>query len=260
MPSEPSEPDLSVVVPVYGGAPWVRDRLTVLNEFLNSSGLTFELILVDDGSPDQAGSILDELANTWSHTRVVHHSSNRGKFAAIRTGMEGARGKTWLFTDSDVPYECTIIPELHDHLRSGFHIAIGDRNLPGSHYAEHLSFLRRLSTRCFTHAIRLFVTSGLEDTQCGIKAVRGDVGRVIYPLLEEVGFAGDVELLYVALKHHLDIKRVPARLIHQAPSTVRPFRDAFRMLRALFRIRRRHRRGTYESQALLNLSIRKYWN
>jgi dolichyl-phosphate beta-glucosyltransferase len=242
-------PELSVVIPVYQAADCVAERLSALCAFLDGTGISYELIAVDDGSRDESAARIEALA--LPRVRVLRRESNGGKFAAIADGMAQARGACCLFTDADVPYELPIVSQMVHLVRDGgFHVVIGDRTLPGSSYSEHLPPIRALATRLFTVFVRIFVTGGVPDTQCGIKAFRGDVARALFPLLRERGFAGDVELLYVALKHNLSLRRLPARLAYQGRSSVRPVRDGLAMLRAIPALRRRHRAGAYASPAL----------
>jgi dolichyl-phosphate beta-glucosyltransferase len=244
--------DLSVVIPAYDAAEFIEKRLGALCDFLAASELRYEVIAVDDGSRDDTPERIHALGR--AHVRLLRRPQNGGKFAAIASGMAECRGACCLFTDADVPYSLSAIPEMVHLVRErGFHLVIGDRTLPESSYGEHLGPVRALATRLFTAFVRLFVTGGLPDTQCGIKAFRGDVARSLFPLLRERGFAGDVELLYVALKYNLTIRRLPARLVFQGRSSVRPMRDGLAMLRAVLAIPGRYRAGAYASSALESL-------
>ncbi len=107
--------------------------------------------------------------------------------------------------------------------------------------------------------MRLLVTGGLFDTQRGLKGFRGDVADALFPLLLDERFSGDVELLYVALKYNLEIKRIPVRLRQSGPSTVRLGRDAMRMLARIGGLRRNWRRGRYASEALERIANQVYW-
>jgi dolichyl-phosphate beta-glucosyltransferase len=251
--------DLSVVIPVYNAAPFIEDRLIGLSRYLENSGIDYEIIPVDDGSLDGTGNILAGLG--LPSLRPVLLKSNRGKYGALAEGVRQTLGNCVVLTDADIPYELSAIPYMVSLVNGrGIHIVIGDRNLPGSHYIEDMTPLRRVASRAFTLAIRLLVTSGLFDTQCGLKAVRGDVARAIFPVMKEQGFAGDVEMLYVALKYNLEIKRIPARLQFQGDSSVRAFRHGASMLWSLVQIRERHRRGAYNSDCLTRISLQEYWN
>jgi dolichyl-phosphate beta-glucosyltransferase len=245
-------PDISVVIPVFNAERFLAERLGALVRYLEESPFEHEIVAVDDGSKDSSGAILDGLASPRFVS--IRSAENHGKFAAIRRGMATARGRCRIFTDADVPYRMNAILRAARLVNErGFHLLVGDRSLPQSSYAETLGPIRRVATLAFTTAVRLFVTSGLGDTQCGFKAVRGDVADAIFPLMREDGFAGDVELLYIALKHNLEIKRIPVELGFAGHSTVRPLVHGAAMLRSLFAIRQRYRSGAYESPILSRL-------
>ena len=72
----------------------------------------------------------------------------------------------------------------------------------------------------FSFLVRMLVTGELFDTQVGFKAFRGDVAAALFPLLTDDGFAGDVELLYIALKYNLAIRRIPVRLLRTGSAAV----------------------------------------
>ncbi len=251
--------DLSVVIPVHGGARELLERLPELRSRLDEEGFDHEIVLIDDASPDDGAELLKGLDD--ERIRVILLDENRGKFGALREGMRAATGAVRLFTDADLPYDSRVVRPMYDLVKQGgFHVVVGDRTLPGSIYRAELGLLRGLATRLFSLFVRLLVTGGLHDTQCGIKAFRADAAEALFGVGREDGFAGDVEILYVALIHNLAIRRVPARLVHQGPSSVRPFRDALRMIASLLRMRRRRRRGLYDDPALIALGSQDYWS
>ena len=250
--------DLSVVIPVFNGEQFILNTLTRLNEFLQKRIRSFEIIVVDDGSSDQT---LDRIKSfTNQNLRVLSSPANQGKFAALVAGMAHSHGRCRVFTDSDLPYELEAIPYIVNLINErGFHVVVGDRTLRSSEYRTHLPLLRRVATRWFSRLVTVFVTGGLFDTQCGLKGLRADVADALFPLLQDRGFSGDVELLYVALKYNLEIKRIPVRLRGSSPSAVRVVPHALRMLLRISKLRGSWSRGLYHSEALLRISDQSYW-
>ena len=88
---------ISVIVPVYGVEPYLRE---CIDSILNQTYRDFEIILVDDGSPDECGTICDEYANQDDRVRVFH-TENHGLSAARNVGLIEARGEAISFIDSD---------------------------------------------------------------------------------------------------------------------------------------------------------------
>src|SRR5450759_539355 len=248
--------DLSVVLPVYNGASFVASSVSALAEFLSRQRLSWEIVLVDDGSTDGTASLVP----ADSRVTVVRLATNRGKFAAVKAGMAAATGRCRVFTDADVPYDLEALPYVESLVNTrGFHVIVGDRALTESIYGKRLTRSRAAASRGFSFLVRMLVTGGLFDTQCGLKGFRGDVADALFPLLTVEGFAGDVELLYVALKYNLEIRRIPVRLRKSESSTVRFGTHAPGMLREVLRLRRKWVRGLYESEALRRLAAQDYW-
>ena len=250
--------DLSVVIPVYNGERYIRESLRTLQDYLAKHIGSAEVIVVDDGSTDGTRRILESLAGP--DLRVVGLDRNQGTFGALIAGMAGCRGSCCLFTDADLPYDLEAIPYIARLVNERhFHIVIGDRKLRESEYHEHLSFLRKLATEAFSFFVGVIVTGGLFDTQCGLKGLRADVAKAIFPLLRDKGFSGDVELLYVALKYNLEVKRIPARLRRSHPSSVNILTHAPRMLWRITHLRRNWKRGYYASADLARIARQAYW-
>ena len=246
--------DLSIVVPAYNAATLLPDRVALLLRYLKGTGVAFEVVIVDDGSTDDTWAAIERLRDDG--VVGVRLAENQGKFAAIKAGMQKATGRCRIFTDADIPYDCAVLQTMLSLVTDGgFHLVVGDRTLPDSRYAEDLGPLRKVATRSFSTIVRLLFTGELPDTQCGVKAFRGDVADVLFPMLVEDRFAGDVELLYVANKYNLAIRRVPVQLVHQGRSTLRPFVDAPQMLWSASQLRARFQRGDYESSALAAIAM-----
>ncbi len=242
---------MSVVLPSYRAAPLAARSAEVLAGYLDQVLPSWEILVVDDGGGDFGAAPLPERENI----RLLCHERNRGKGAAVRTGMLAARGRVRVFTDADLPYDRELIPLMAELIDArGFHLVIGDRTLPGSVYGEATSLARRTLSGVASKFIGTLVTGGFFDTQCGIKAVRGDVADELFRLVRIDRFAFEVEVVYLALKHGLDIKRVPVRLRRNLGTSVRPFRDSARGLLDLAALKLRQLRGSYRSPALAALS------
>jgi dolichyl-phosphate beta-glucosyltransferase len=252
--------DLSLIIPIYNGAAYAANSAGLAHSYLSSiPNLSFEIIFVDDGSSDATSEILKSI--NLSGVRVLTLPANQGKFGAIKAGMSAASGACRIFTDGDVPYELEAIQYIHSIIsKRQVHVVVGDRNLRGSEYAEQLTPIRSVVTHIFSFFVRILVTGGLFDTQCGLKGFRGDVADALFPMLRDSGFSGDVELLYVCLKYNLEIKRIPVRLRRSAPSTVRVVNHGLRMLRRISRLRRSWKKGYYYSEKMERVADQTYWS
>jgi len=250
-------PEISVVIPVYNSELFICNSIRQLHNFLVNSGYTFEIITVNDASEDKTKEVLDELI--LPNFLKINHVENLGKYGAIKSGMREARGLCCIFTDADLPYEVESISFMADLIiRREFHIAIGDRSLPTSSYKTPHGWLRCMATRFFSLGVRMLITGGLSDTQCGLKAFRYDVAQTIFPMLRDQGFAGDVELLWIAQNYNLEIRRIPVRLQHCGPSTVRILPHGFQMLRRIATLHLNWMRNVYVSDRLTAIAHQDY--
>jgi dolichyl-phosphate beta-glucosyltransferase len=248
--------DLSVVMPVFDGAELIGSSIALLEEALAKRPGSWEIVVVDDGSTDGTAARVP----ASDRVRLVALPKNRGKFGALKAGMAAARGRCRIFTDADVPYDLEALAYVESLVNGrGFHVVVGDRTLDASAETERRPWPRAAASVAFTALVRLFVTGGLFDTQCGLKGFRGDVADLLFPLLTVEGFAGDVELLYVALKYNLELRRIPVRLRRHDASTVRVGAHAPGMLLEVLRMRGKWVRGLYESEGLRRLAAQDYW-
>jgi len=241
-------PELSVVVPAFNSGVYIDATVGAVLAFFESAALDGEVVVADDGSTDGTGDAVRQAANV----RVLR-LPHRGKGAAVRAGMQAARGEYRAFTDADLPYGTDALPLALRYLRERhYHAVIGDRTLPGSAY-EDAGPLRTALSEVASFVFRTLVTGGIYDTQCGFKVFRGDVAAEVFRLARIDGFAIDVEVIYLLLKYRLDVKRIPVRLERNAPSSVHVIRDSVASVRDIASIRFNLAHGRYRSPRLVQL-------
>jgi len=236
-------PRISIVIPAYNAGAFIAQSLQRLKLFLDAAGLSpFEIIVVDDGSIDNTACIV---ADAYPDFRIIRHEENRGKGAAVRTGMMAASGQFRFFIDADIPYALDAIHTMLDYLENKkFDLVVGTRsigNTPRSDSRPGIS--RRIASWVFTEFVGRIVVTGVRDTQCGFKAFRGEAASVLFSDTTVENFAFDVEVLYYAFKRDMDIKRIPVQLIVSDDSSVSLLRHAAPMLYAVMCIPFRYHLG-----------------
>jgi len=119
---EPSEthrdPLISVVIPVFREAAQLRGFLTAVRDNLKQSGARYELVLVDDGSPDDSWSAITAEAKADTNIRALRLSRNFGKESALSAGLEHARGDAVIGMDADGQHPPSLIPEMLNRWKS----------------------------------------------------------------------------------------------------------------------------------------------
>lgn len=135
--------DLSVVIPVYGCSPCLVALHERLCAVLAHLGVRYEVIYIDDRSPDGAWCVLEEIAASYPHVRLIRLSRNFGQHAAITAGLSRTRGEWVVVMDCDLQDEPETIPTLLNTAREGFDIVFARRA------SRHDSSLRRLGSRAY---------------------------------------------------------------------------------------------------------------
>jgi len=234
-------PPFSVVIPCFNEAERIGDTLRITLDYLAANAPRSELIVVNDGSTDATGTIAGKiLAETNVATRLLENFPNRGKGAAVRSGLLAARQPIGLFSDADLSTPLEETPKLIQPVANGeVDIAFGSRALDRGLIGIHQPWRREQGGRVFNLLVRAATRLPFWDTQCGFKAFRLDVCRPILEAAQINGFAFDVELLLLAHRAGLRIREIPVRWNHAAGSKVRFFHDSLRMLREVIALRER---------------------
>ena len=176
----------------------------------------YEIIVVDDGSTDDTGRVLRELAERHDRLRVVTHARNLGYGTAISNGFAQASFPLLFFTDADGQYEPEDIRLLLEHIDTA-DVAVGYR------VGRADSRLRCALSRGYNFIARTFLGVSLRDFNCAFKLMhRGGFWRLG---MESTGFGVNAELAWSARHADMTVVEVPVR--HRprraGRSTVRPF-------------------------------------
>jgi dolichyl-phosphate beta-glucosyltransferase len=229
-------PEISIVIPAFNEALRLPATLNRVEEFLKTSRLSAEVIVVDDGSRDTTAEVVRQRATTWAPLRLVVSDRNAGKGAAVRLGMAQAQGRYRIFSDADLSVPIDDLEKLLRPLRSGAGVAIASRGLKDSQVELHQPWYRETMGKVFNRMVRVFVLGGVHDTQCGFKAFTAEVADRVFPALQTRGFGFDVEVLYRAQRAGYQIVEVPTRWINSPQSRVHPIRHSTMMFLELLAI------------------------
>ena len=236
---------VTVVIPAYREAGRIAGTIERLRaEQPHIAPAELEIVVVDDGSADATA---DE-ARRAGADQVLVQPQNRGKGAAVRAGMLAARGRTVVFTDADLAYAPAQIIELVTRIERGWDVVVGNRRHAATATLVRLGFVRELGSRLINFATHALLLGQYRDTQCGLKAFRGDVARLIFADTTIDGFAFDCEVLHLVEHHRLSLAEVPVRVENSERSTVKVVRDGIRLIADIVRIRWRALQGRYKSE------------
>jgi dolichyl-phosphate beta-glucosyltransferase len=233
-------PELSIVVPAYNEETRLGPTLRHVLDYLRERGGEAEVLVVDDGSRDATAGVAAGFAGEG--VRVVRHGTNRGKGAAVRSGLGASAGRRVLITDADLSAPIEDLPRLERRLPEA-EVVLGSRGVSGSAIERHQPFYRELMGKTFNLLVRLAGVRGLHDTQCGFKLLDGEVARELAGRLTVDRFAWDVELVYLARRRGYRVVEEGVHWADSPGSRVHPLFDSLSMLADLARIRWRHRGG-----------------
>jgi glycosyltransferase involved in cell wall biosynthesis len=231
-----SHPIVSIVVPAFNEAARIGNSIKKIDAFMRRSALSFELIVVDDGSADGTVDVVGR--SRVEGLRVVRNDRNRGKGYAVRHGVLSATGKYVLFTDADLSAPIGELEKLLDvAIKESADIVIGSRALDRNFIQKHQSRSREFSGILFNFMVRMLLGLRLHDTQCGFKLFHRERARRIFESLTTPGFGFDPELLFLAKRAGLKICETPVRWSHAEGSKVHVVSDGLRMFVDLLRVR-----------------------
>lgn len=245
-----TQPFLSIIIPAYNEERRLPHTLADVMEFLARQSFSAEVLVVDDGSSDATAAI----SRRYQDIRLLQ-LDHRGKGFAVRTGALAARGEYVLLCDADLAVPLDEWPKLWDKISAGYDLAIGSREGVGAQ-REGEPWHRHLMGRVFNTIVRLVAIGGIQDTQCGFKAMSAQVAADLFrhmriygddaPVLSGAAVtAYDVELLYLARRRGYRIAEVPVFWHYGAETKVNPLRDSARNLRDVLRVRLNALSGAY---------------
>jgi hypothetical protein len=219
-------PELSVVVPSFNGGAALERAVGSMANVLDRLDLSYEIIVVSDGSTDGSSRSLTGLGFPLS---VIHYGRRHGKGVALRVGMMRAQGRYVAFADGDGdldPTELKSFLALMDMYDPD--MVIGSKRHPLS--VVDYPATRRIMSWCYQRLVRLLFGLNVRDTQTGMKLIRRDVLDAVLPRMLEKRFAFDLEFLVVAKRlGHDRFFEAPVKLDYEFASTISP-RAAFRIL------------------------------
>ncbi len=165
--------------------------------------------MVNDGSSDSTVSIVVELSESDGRIKLID-LPHGGKGAAVRRGMDEARGEWRFLCDADLSMPIDNLVRFFAGVdgHPEYDVAIASREAPGARrFNEPKS--RHVKGRLFNYAVKILALRGIEDTQCGFKLFSAESATRLFPHQSLDGWAFDVELLVMAKKAGFGVGEVP---------------------------------------------------
>jgi glycosyltransferase involved in cell wall biosynthesis len=164
--------DLSVVVPVYNEEESLPHLVAELHTALAGTGLSYELVLVDDGSQDHSYTVLERMSKDDPGLHVVRFRRNFGQTAAMQAGLDVSRGAKVVTIDADLQNDPADIPAMLSKLDEGYDMVAGWRKDRKDAFVN-----RKLPSLIANRIISLATRVKLHDYGCTLKAMTHDVAK-----------------------------------------------------------------------------------
>jgi len=204
----PARPSLSIFFPAYNDAGTIASLALVAHMTARTLTDDYEVIVIDDGSPDHTGELLDEMARHFEWLKVVHHGKNRGYGGALRTGFETAGKDLIFYTDGDAQYDPRELTRLYEAFSDQIDFVNGYK------IGRSDPFHRVVIGRLYHGFVKLMFGLELRDVDCDFRLMRRDVFKKV-ALTRSSGVIC-VELMKKVQDHGFRIAQVPVNHFHRS--------------------------------------------
>lgn len=224
---------LSIVVPIYNEKDSITSTVDELSTAVMALGEPSELILVNDGSRDGSGEILEHLSTERTglpvRVQVVHHPQNRGYGASLKTGISNASYETIAITDADSTYPNEQLPELLKIYRRGYRMVVGARSF------RKLPLATRPAKWFLNQLANFLVGRRIPDINSGLRIFDRETARRFFPMISD-GFSFTTTITLAMLSSSQPVHYEPIEYKHRKGSSkIRPIRDTLRFIQLIIR-------------------------
>jgi dolichyl-phosphate beta-glucosyltransferase len=204
--------ELSMIIPAYNEAARIGPTLLSFYNFLATKEISFEIIVVDDGSTDQTVELVKGLKTEIPELLIIAMPHNKGKGCAVRTGMLKAQGQIRLFSDADGSTPIEEMDKLLPPILAGeADITIGSRYLDGAEIDKAQPAFRIVWSRFANRVVQQILLPGIVDPHCGFKAFSAAAAEKIFSLCTVNEWSFDLEVLALARSLNLRIAEFPVK-------------------------------------------------
>ena len=225
---------LSIIIPCYNEEQYIEELLISLIE--NISNYKFEIIVVDDCSEDSTLLRLENF-NKTNKLIIVKHKINKGKGAALRTGLEHINGDIIIIQDADLEYDPAEIPRLIEPIIEGYADVVYGSRFRGGDAARVLYYWHRVGNWILTELSNMFTNLNLTDMETCYKAFKREVFEQVSIKENRFGFEPEITAKIAKIRPRLRIFEVGISYrgrTYQEGKKV-GWRDGFRAIYAIFK-------------------------
>lgn len=165
---------ISIVIPLYNEAESLPDLLFWIKKVVNMHHLTYEIILIDDGSNDDSWNVIQQLNEKIDHVKAIRFRRNYGKSAALNEGFKIAKGDVVITMDADLQDSPDEIPMLYNMIiQENYDLVSGWKQ------KRHDPITKTIPSKFFNATTRYMSGIQLNDFNCGLKAYKNKVVKTL---------------------------------------------------------------------------------
>ncbi|MEM1582444.1 MAG: glycosyltransferase family 2 protein [Candidatus Bathyarchaeia archaeon] len=222
-------PSISVIIPAYNEEETIGYVIEETTKVMDSLGLPYEIIVVDDGSIDRTR----ERAGNYK-VKVLSNGVNRGKGYALRKGFRNAQGNIIITIDADGSHNPEEIPLLIKPILNGADIVAGSRFLGNG--KDHTPKLHLFGNKLINTTIMVLTRKLITDSQTGLRAIKKEVLQKIN--LESDRFEIETEITVKGLKNGFKYQEVPinCRRRENGKSRIRIISDGIKIFKTIIKL------------------------
>lgn len=212
---------LSIIIPAYKEGERIGINLLEIKKYLDGKDMSYEILVVVDGSPDNTAEVACGYGEQIEHLRVINNPQNHGKGFVVRQGLLEAKGEYRVFLDADGSTSITHMDRAFKLFAEGADVVIGSRDIDGAYIQVHQPRHREIMGDMGNWLIRIVLCLwSYPDTQCGFKALRARAADAIASRMVVDRFGFDFELIIIGKKLGFNIVQMPVRWLNEEGSTV----------------------------------------
>lgn len=182
--------NISIVAPAYNEEQVIAKFVDSVTSYMRQTELSWELLIINDGSTDRTGEILSSLP--ISELRVITHNENQGLGQGLQTGFSHARGDVVITMDADCTHDPENISSLYQAVLNGYDVAIASRYVPGGGMVDVPQW-RQLISKAGNYIIGKVLSWSVRDGTSGYRAYKREHLQSLGEL--SPGFEVQVEIL-----------------------------------------------------------------
>jgi glycosyltransferase involved in cell wall biosynthesis len=240
--------ELSVILPAYNEANRLGDTVSLVREYLRREYPSYELVIVEDASPDGTYEVSIGLAAADQSILLIHNDKRLGRGSSLKEAIMACHGRYVLYMDVDLATDIHYIKQLVESLRSGAVLATGSRLIRGAEMERPV--IRDVASKAYNLFVRLLFSSKVYDHQCGFKGLNKAEIVPALDLVRDNHWFWDTELLVICQSMGFRVDEFPVAWRHNGgdnknASKVRVLKDSVSMGRRLLGLKVRQMTGEF---------------